>query len=866
MISSRQYTALWVIFVGLGMSCVLGYSGGAGTPVNPYQIASVADFMQLSNAPADWNKSFIMTADIDLAGIVFTQSPIAPWSSQEFSGQFNGNSYRVLNLTIVAPAHTGVGLFGFIGSRGMVTDLGVENVRIQGNTSVGGLAGYNGGGISYCYATGLVKGISFTGGVVGSNTSMILFCYSTCLVDGEANVGGLAGDSTGTITYSYAAGTISGNQNVGGLIGVITRGTVECSYSTSSVFGTGSAVGGLVGGNTSGTVQNCFASGTVIAKGGSQIGGLIGNNNGPIFNCYSTCAISAMGPEVGGLLGRNTAVVKYCYAAGIVQVRENLPYIGGMIGANMPPASVESCFWDIDVSRQSASAGGEGKTTTQMKVRSTFSDAGWDFALKWGDGDKADWWIKTNCYPMLFPDYSGGDGSLKNPFQIATVEDFKALSNTPAHWNSCFIMTSDIDLAQVSFTEAPIAPGGVIKSQYPPLRPWITVEIWFTGVFDGSRHIISNLSISTPDLPPFPPLSLIKRNTGLFGRIGSRGKIQKLGLKDVAIQGNSGVGGIAGENAGVITNCYVTGSVKGDNAVGGFVGRNAGKIAFCYAANTISSRGGLGGLIGDSIPNRGEVFASFWDIEVSGHPESDGGIGKTTAEMMTRSTFTASGWDFVSETANGTEDIWTIREGKTYPLFVWQNTPPAADAGPDQTVYAWIDGSASATLDGSASYDEDGDELDYAWMLNGQVVAAESDPTISLPVGVHTLSLVVSDGLAESEPEEVIITVVAAQTGYLKMLPSVINRKSNMPYVMALFQLPKGIHSLEGKALLYPDGIECRLQRLFRIGQFTTVFAWFSKEELMRAVTDTGNVELTLVGKQPDGSYLYGKDCVKIIH
>ncbi len=40
--------------------------------------------------------------------------------------------------------------------------------------------------------------------------------------------------------------------------------------------------------------------------------------------------------------------------------------------------------------------------------------------------------------------------------------------------------------------------------------------------------------------------------------------------------------------------------------------------------------------------------------------------------MKIQSTFTAAGWDFVAESANGEEDIWTIREGKTYPILTRQ--------------------------------------------------------------------------------------------------------------------------------------------------------------------------------------------------
>lgn len=51
----------------------------------------------------------------------------------------------------------------------------------------------------------------------------------------------------------------------------------------------------------------------------------------------------------------------------------------------------------------------------------------------------------------------------------------------------------------------------------------------------------------------------------------------------------------------------------------------------------------------------------------------DDSSGLTTAEMQTASTFLDAGWDFVGETANGTEDIWLILEGQYYPRLWWEN-------------------------------------------------------------------------------------------------------------------------------------------------------------------------------------------------
>jgi hypothetical protein len=91
------------------------------------------------------------------------------------------------------------------------------------------------------------------------------------------------------------------------------------------------------------------------------------------------------------------------------------------------------------------------------------------------------------------------------------------------------------------------------------------------------------------------------------------------------------------------------------------------------------------------------------------------------------------------------------------------NHIPIADAGPDQTAYACIDGIAEVTLDGSDSNDIDGDQLSYywSWMIDDQIYDANGvSPTIELPVGEHVIELIVNDGIEDSEPNEVVITVI----------------------------------------------------------------------------------------------------------
>lgn len=47
-----------------------------------------------------------------------------------------------------------------------------------------------------------------------------------------------------------------------------------------------------------------------------------------------------------------------------------------------------------------------------------------------------------------------------------------------------------------------------------------------------------------------------------------------------------------------------------------------------------------------------------------GRPSSDGGAGKTTAEMQTAATFLEAGWDLVGESENAADDIRRILEGQ----------------------------------------------------------------------------------------------------------------------------------------------------------------------------------------------------------
>ncbi len=151
--------------------------------------------------------------------------------------------------------------------------------------------------------------------------------------------------------------------------------------------------------------------------------------------------------------------------------------------------------------------------------------------------------------------------------------------------------------------------------------------------------------------------SLGGRTGGLVGN--NRGIIiNSYATGDVMGSGDQ-VGGLAGRSTveASISSCYATGSVTGlNNHVGGLVGWNTNIITTSYAVGSVSGLSNVGGLLG--IAGSGSaVSQSYWDTETSGTLVSDGGVGKTTAQMQQQATF--SGWNFNTN--------WYIEAGQDYP-------------------------------------------------------------------------------------------------------------------------------------------------------------------------------------------------------
>jgi hypothetical protein len=695
------------------------YSGGTGEPNDPYLIFTAEDMNQIGRNYTDWEKHFKLTADINLSDYTGTQfSRIGTDEKHAFSGVFDGNGHTISCFTYTAVSGNYVGVFGNISDAGRVENVSLVDVNVTGNNNVGGLVGCNNGTISNCNSTGTVSGSQdYVGGLVGYNYGgSITDCYATGTVSGSRDyVGGLVGENDGgSISNCYSTGTISGSGGVGGLAGVNWGGSISNCYSTGTITGGDYSdyLGGLVGDNY-GIISDCYSTGSVTGGDYSYyLGGLVGSgDSGNISNCRSTgnvtggddsdylgglvgylyyCDVTdcyAAGEvagdyDVGGLVGMNdNSTITKCYSSGSVS---GYIYVGGLLGWNYSGTTTDS-FWDIETSGQSWSDGGMGKTTAEMKTKSTFTDAGWDFFTIWNI-------VEGQTYPFFF--FERGTGTPDDPYRIATKADLLALAGRPTKYNRCFILTANIDMEGQVFTTAIIAADTSSSGGFQGTA--------FTGIFDGNDHKITDFTIDGGG----------GSFLGLFGKVDSSNLVKNLGLENCSVNGSSYVGGLAGYNSGgSISNCYSTGTVSGSNLVGGLVGFNeyssisncystgavsgsssyyvgglvgygySGTISNCYSTGAVSGFDYVGGLMG--FDDGSSVVNSFWDVNTSGQMTSAGGTDKTTAEMKTLSTFTSVGWDFVDETLNGEEDIWRMCDGSNYPKLAWQEIIPGDFICPD---------------------------------------------------------------------------------------------------------------------------------------------------------------------------------------
>lgn len=346
---------------------------GSGTVGDPYIIQDVDDLQDMGN-----NSPYAPTAYYELASHIDASATTGwNWNAgrgvyegfqpRYFRGRLDGKWFSITNLYIDRYSDTSdlnVGLFQEVysesGSPGTVRNIEILNADMTGESY---------GALVVC-CVGVVTGRALS-------HSLLECIYTTGVIKG-------------TCTDTGGAGHAS--SNVGGIAGTAFQAEVNIKKSATNVnveaIGLDEAcarAGGILGSYSSGSgsIQDCYGRGTVNAESDgytAHAAGLVGyhdGSKGAIDNSYSTGTVTTS--EHGG------------------------SYAGGLV-AQFDYRTTD-CFWDVATSGQASSAGGTGKSTAQMKTKSTFTDAGWDFVSIWSMGGE-----HNDGYPILdvFPPGVGG--------------------------------------------------------------------------------------------------------------------------------------------------------------------------------------------------------------------------------------------------------------------------------------------------------------------------------------------------------------------------------------------------------------------------------------------------------------------------
>ena len=156
---------------------------------------------------------------------------------------------------------------------------------------------------------------------------------------------------------------------------------------------------------------------------------------------------------------------------------------------------------------------------------------------------------------------------------------------------------------------------------WTPIADWMgNRTTQYSGTFDGNNKTVSGLYFNGDSTC-----------IGLFGSSESDGNIKNVGVVDSYFKGNDHVGGVCGNNAGTITNCYNAGNltaIESDATIGGICGyNNGGTVTNCYNTGTVTATGtvaSVGGVCGCSTElilncyNIGTVTAASSDADISG--------------------------------------------------------------------------------------------------------------------------------------------------------------------------------------------------------------------------------------------------------
>ena len=533
---------------------------------------------------------------------------------------------------------------------------------------------------------------------------------------GNDFVGGVCGRNDGTITNCYNAGNltaIESSATIGGICGY-NSGTVTNCYNTGTVIATGqvASVGGVCGCSTA-PISNCYNIGTVTATSSdTDISDICGYNFGPVTNCYY---LADTEDENGGKTAAQFASGEIAYLLNGSKSEGDTVHFYQIIGKDKAPVLDKShgvVYFYTDCTDKTCYANSETASGEH-----DFDENG--FCTK----------DSTHYQPATLNETTG-NYEISNAGQLYWFAGLVngTLDGVEQNTSANAILMEDItvndnllDSLQYD-TEGNVSNGSDFIT-WTPIADWMENRTTqYSGTFDGNNKTVSGLYFNGDSTC-----------IGLFGSSESDGNIKNVGVVDSYFKGNDHVGGVCGNNAGTITNCYNAGNltaIESSATIGGICGYNSGTVTNCYNTGTVIATGqvaSVGGVCGCSIApisncyNIGTVTATSSDADISGicgyyfgpikncyylaDTEDENG-GKTTAQFASGEVayLLSQGCTVVVDKSDVTYDgsIWGQKlgeNGDTYPVLkkagdamntVYRNeTYPGCEGNPGDPVYSY---------------------------------------------------------------------------------------------------------------------------------------------------------------------------------
>jgi hypothetical protein len=567
------------ILLIIQLSLLAQFAGGSGTESDPWLIRtpenldSLRYYLGADNA----DKYYKQIADIDLG--------VAPWNVGEgwepigrdstvFQADYNGDGYKISNLTINRPDESYIGLFGSV-KDAHLDKISLVNLNIIGGSIPGGLVGvcYNLNGlISNSFTTGTITGGAGLVGIFHNNSSTelrIVNCYSRC----TAEIGITVGVSLfSCIKNSYCTGGYG--------------------FSNSSVYDFSSMNYWDV--ETSGCINSYSAEGRTTKEmtqysENTYVGwdfentwmkDIYGMNDGyPILQTQLSKSVPAK-PEILSTVESNSEI----------QISWNNPstQINGELLTDLTAIYITR---NNDLIETIVSPViGAFQNYSDIVTEPGFYIYGIYAENSSGKGVLAE---KKLYSGQMF---AGGIGTETDPFLISLPEHLNnvryALKENKV--SKYFLQTADIDLN---------------------VTPWNENEGWepidnFTGIYDGNGFKISNLFIYRP----------LSNKIGLFS---DGGYLKNITLENAIVTGNDYVGSLLGYNSS-LDNIISTARVKGVNYIGGLAGYNNSYISNCSFLGIINGNDYIGGISGVCA---GEILNSMTNCEINGSDYLGGLVG-----------------------------------------------------------------------------------------------------------------------------------------------------------------------------------------------------------------------------------------------